>query len=85
MSARSLGGQKERTAVNAWGWTFLLSNLLYWAIFLTIARTGSRRPLAIVDAQEKFDAEGRLTDKATRDVLSHFLQRFEEWTGRFST
>jgi NAD(P)H-dependent FMN reductase len=36
-------------------------------------------------AQEKFDAEGQLTDKATRDLLSQFLQRFEEWTDRFST
>ena len=33
--------------MNAWGWTFLLSNLLYWAIFLKIARNGSRLPLPI--------------------------------------
>jgi chromate reductase len=36
-------------------------------------------------AQEKFNAEGRLTDKATRDLLSHFLQGFEQWIDRFNT
>jgi hypothetical protein len=34
--------------MNAWGWTFLLSNLVYWAMFLKVARAGSRRPLPIV-------------------------------------
>jgi hypothetical protein len=33
--------------MNIWGWTFLLSNVLYWGIFLKVARTGSRRGLPI--------------------------------------
>ena len=35
-------------------------------------------------AHEKFDADGRLTDAATRDFLAKFLARFAEWVGRFA-
>lgn len=35
-------------------------------------------------AHEKFDAEGRLTDAATRDFLAKFLERFAPWVGRFA-
>jgi len=34
-------------------------------------------------AHEKFDAEGRLTDDATRKFLGQFLAQFVEWVARF--
>ena len=39
----------------------------------------------VARAHEKFDAEGHLTDKGTRDFLTTFLQRFSEWITRFTT
>ena len=43
------------------------------------------QPEALVGrAHEKFDADGRLTDKVTRDFLSQSLQRFEEWIVRLT-
>jgi chromate reductase len=37
----------------------------------------------VARAHEKFDADGRLTDPATRDFLSTFLTRFSELIARF--
>lgn len=37
----------------------------------------------VARAQEKFDAEGRLTDEGTRRFLGIFLASFAEWIGRF--
>jgi chromate reductase len=34
-------------------------------------------------AHEKFDAEGKLTDAATREYLSRYLVAFEAWVRRF--
>ncbi|MGH7742653.1 MAG: NADPH-dependent FMN reductase, partial [Candidatus Eiseniibacteriota bacterium] len=34
-------------------------------------------------AREKFDAEGRLTDEATRKFVVQFLEQFEVWMARF--
>ncbi|HTO92537.1 MAG TPA: NADPH-dependent FMN reductase [Candidatus Sulfotelmatobacter sp.] len=34
-------------------------------------------------AHEKFDKSGRLTDETTRQFLSKFLERFEQWIARF--
>jgi hypothetical protein len=34
--------------MNVWGWTFVISNALYWALFLRQVRRGPRRPLPIV-------------------------------------
>ena len=39
----------------------------------------------VARAHEKFDADGRLVDQATRDFLATFLQRFAEFIGRFTT
>jgi chromate reductase len=39
----------------------------------------------VARAHEKFDADGRLVDQATRDFLGTFLQRFAEFMGRFRT
>jgi chromate reductase len=33
-------------------------------------------------AQDKFDAEGRLTDEPTRKILSTFLEAFQKWVQR---
>ena len=33
----------------------------------------------VARANEKFDAQGKLTDQVTRDFLTTFLQRFAEW------
>ena len=38
----------------------------------------------VARTHEKFDAEGRLTDQATRDFLVTFLKRFAELIGRFA-
>jgi len=35
-------------------------------------------------AHEKFDAQGELTDAATREFLGTFLLRFSEWVARFA-
>jgi chromate reductase len=35
-------------------------------------------------AHEKFDAEGRLTDEATRKFIAQFLDQFVVWIGRFT-
>lgn len=35
-------------------------------------------------AHEKFDADGRLTDEATRTFLAQFLERFVIWIGHFT-
>ena len=35
-------------------------------------------------AHEKFDAQGELTDAATREFLATFLVRFSEWVARFA-
>ena len=34
-------------------------------------------------AHEKFDSAGKLTDQPTREFLSQFLVRFEQWIARF--
>lgn len=34
--------------MNAWGWTFLISNLVYWGIFVKLAAVGPRKRLPIV-------------------------------------
>jgi chromate reductase len=36
----------------------------------------------VAKAQEKFDANGKLTDEATRKVLTSFMKSFKEWTER---
>jgi chromate reductase len=37
----------------------------------------------IAKAAERFDAEGRLTDEATRRFVTSFLSAFESWVRRF--
>lgn len=39
--------------------------------------------LLVFRAHEKFDAEGRLTDEATRTYLGKYLVAFEAWVRRF--
>ena len=39
----------------------------------------------VARAHEKFDADGRLVDQATRDFLGTFLQQFAEFIGRLTT
>jgi chromate reductase len=39
----------------------------------------------IARAHEKFDADGRLVDQATRDFLATFLQRFADLIARFTS
>ena len=34
--------------MNAWGWIFLASSVVYWAIFLKVAWSGSGRPVPIL-------------------------------------
>ena len=41
--------------------------------------------LLVFKAHEKFDAEGRLTDEATRQFLGRFLAAFLAWTLRFKS
>jgi chromate reductase, NAD(P)H dehydrogenase (quinone) len=36
----------------------------------------------VARAHEKFDADGQLTDTATREFLQQFVQRFETWIDR---
>jgi chromate reductase len=36
----------------------------------------------VMRAQEKFDADGKLIDEATRKILATFMQSFKEWTER---
>jgi chromate reductase len=36
----------------------------------------------VTKAQEKFDANGKLTDEATRKVLTAFMKAFKDWTER---
>ena len=38
----------------------------------------------IANASERFDAEGNLTDEATKDFIRQLLQRLVEWTTRIS-
>jgi len=38
--------------------------------------------LLVAAAHERFDANLRLTDKRTRDLLAHLLARFDRWIGR---
>jgi chromate reductase len=40
--------------------------------------------LLVARAHEKFDAEGRLTDEASRRYLSRYLAAFEAWVRRFA-
>lgn len=39
--------------------------------------------LLVFRAHEKFDAEGRLTDEATRTHLVRYLEAFRDWVGLF--
>jgi len=39
--------------------------------------------LLVFRANEKFDAEGKLTDQTTRELLRKFLEAFGAWTMRF--
>lgn len=48
------------------------------------ARLLSRPEIAVPDAAHKFDAEGRLTDQATRELLRTWLQAFERWIRRLA-
>jgi hypothetical protein len=41
-------------------------------------------PEVLVGASKKFESDGRLTDEATGNVLSGFLEQFCIWIGRFS-
>jgi hypothetical protein len=34
--------------MNAWGWTFLISNLVYWGVFVRLGRKGPRKTLPII-------------------------------------
>lgn len=40
--------------------------------------------LLVFKAHEKFDAEGRLMDEATRTYLARYLEAFESWVRRFA-
>ncbi|WP_394823345.1 NADPH-dependent FMN reductase [Pendulispora albinea] len=42
-------------------------------------RTFNKPEVFIARAQDKFDAEGKLTDEATRKVLAQHLQEFYDW------
>jgi chromate reductase, NAD(P)H dehydrogenase (quinone) len=48
----------------------------------TQARTLPPPELLVARAHERFDANLRLTDEATRRVLSALLERFSRWIGR---
>jgi chromate reductase len=39
--------------------------------------------IVITSCRDKFDADGRLTDEATREHLAKFLSAFADWTRRF--
>jgi chromate reductase len=39
--------------------------------------------LLVFKAHEKFDAQGKLTDEATRQFLQKFLGAFAAWVKRF--
>jgi chromate reductase len=39
--------------------------------------------ILVFKAHEKFDAEGRLTDEMTRELLGKFLVAFKEWISHF--
>ena len=36
----------------------------------------------VMKAQEKFDADGKIIDEATRKVVATFMQSFKDWTAR---
>jgi chromate reductase len=44
-----------------------------------------RPEVLVARAQDKVDAQGRLTDEATRKFLGQFLAAFQAWLSRFST
>ena len=44
----------------------------------------NRPEIVMARAMEKFDATGKLTDEATRKILTTFMQSFEAWVQRFS-
>ncbi len=43
----------------------------------------NRPEVIITKAMEKFDAEGTLTDEATKKIVTAFMQSFKEWVERF--
>ena len=54
-------------------------------VFVTLDAKLLQRPEIIVpDATHKFDAEGRLTDTATRDLIRTWLVAFEKWIRRLT-
>ena len=41
--------------------------------------------VTLMKAQEKFDADGKLIDEATRKMLTTFMQSFKDWTARMKS
>lgn len=45
----------------------------------------NRPEIFVAQAQQKFDADGQLTDAQTREFLGKFLAAFSDWIGKFKT
>jgi chromate reductase len=52
------------------------------AFVFTNTFTMPKPEVLVARASTKFDAEGRLTDEATRQVLAVFLGEFVQWIAR---
>jgi chromate reductase len=51
------------------------------AVFINLIPM-NKPEVMVTKAQEKFDANGKLTDEATRKILTTFMKSFKEWTER---
>ena len=66
-----------------WGTSRAQYHLRQSCVFLNMLPINKPEVL-IAQAQNKFDAEGRLTDQTTRDLLAQLLVALRDWTRRLA-
>ena len=66
-----------------WGTSRAQYHLRQSCVFLNMLPINKPEVL-IAQAQNKFDAEGRLTDQATRDLIGQLLVALRDWTHRLA-
>jgi chromate reductase, NAD(P)H dehydrogenase (quinone) len=66
-----------------WGTSRAQYHLRQSCVFLNMLPINKPEVL-IAQAQNKFDAEGRLTDQTTRDLLAQLLLALRDWTRRLA-
>jgi chromate reductase, NAD(P)H dehydrogenase (quinone) len=66
-------------AANGLVGTARMQQVLKLTLLSTLARVMPHPGVVVGKARDKFDADGRLADQATRDFLAAYLRQFADW------